>query len=349
LAGRLAAARLASLAAIVVLGASPHPCRAGGLQPGVTFADPAPLAANAELARRLLSPLTADLLSQALAQSGKALRDQPLDLAAERFAVYVPQPQPPQGYGLLVFVSPWDEARLPIGWAGVLDRYGLIFVSAARSGNDMNILGRRAPLAVTGAQNVMRRYAVDPSRVYVAGFSGGSRTAMRLALGYPDLFRGALLMAGSDPVGEASISPPPRDLFARFQSETRLVYLTGQADTINLAADDASIRSMRDYCITDINVIEAAQMGHELASDSAFDQGLRALTEPTPPDPAKLASCRAALERRLGAQVQQVETLLAKGDVVAARRRLGEIDRRWGGLAAPRVIELSRRAQAPPP
>jgi predicted esterase len=277
------------------------------------------------------------------------LRDQPLDLAAERFAVYVPQQPPPQGYGLLVFVSPWDEARLPIGWASVLDRYGLIFVSAARSGNDMNILGRRAPLAVTAAQNLMRRYAIDPNRVYVAGFSGGSRTAMRLALGYPDLFHGALLMAGSDPVGEATISPPPRDLFARFQSETRLVYLTGEADTINLAADGASIRSMHELCVTDIKVIDAPQMGHEVANDSAFDQGLRALTEPTPPDPAKLASCQAVLDGRLEAQLAQIEALLAKGDLRAARRQLGKIDRRWGGLGAPRVVELSQRAQAPQP
>jgi predicted esterase len=342
------AAWLSRLAAIVALMAAPGPSLADGLLPDVTFTDPAPLASNAELARRLLSPLTVDRLGQALARSGKALRDQPLDLAAERFAVYVPQkPAPPQGFGLLVFVSPWDEARLPSGWAGVLDRYGLIFVSAAHSGNDQNILGRRAPLAVTAAQNIMRRYAIDLRRVYVAGFSGGSRTAMRLALGYPDLFHGALLMAGADPVGEATVSPPPRDLFSRFQSETRLVYLTGEADTISLSADGDSIRSMHGFCVTNIKAIQVEQMGHEVASDSVFEQGLKGLIEATPPDSLKLASCRAALDRRLEAQFQPVEALLAKGDPGAAQRLLAEIDRRWGGLAAPRVVELSRRAAQP--
>ena len=333
---------------MVALLAWPGPSQSAGLQSDATFTDPAPLASNAELARRLLSPLTVDRLGQALARSGKVLREQPLDLAAERFAVYVPQkPAPAQGFGLLVFVSPWDEARLPSGWASVLDRRGLVFVSAVRSGNDQNILGRRAPLAITAAQSTMRRYAIDPNRVYVSGFSGGSRTAMRLALGYPDLFHGALLMAGSDPVGEATISPPPRDLFSRFQSQTRLVYLTGEADTLSLSADGDSIRSMHGFCVTNIKAIQVEQMGHEIASESIFEQGLDALVEGTPPDPLKLAGCRAALDRRLEAQFQEVEALLAKGDPGAAQRLLGEIDRRWGGLAAPRVVELSRRAAQP--
>ena len=56
---------------------------------------------------------------------------------------------------------------------------------------------------VLAAYNVMKRYAVDPQRVFVSGFSGGARVAMRLALAYPDLFRGALMDAGSDPIGDA--------------------------------------------------------------------------------------------------------------------------------------------------
>lgn len=58
---------------------------------------------------------------------------------------------PPHGFALLVFVPPWQDARLPPEWAKVLDRYGAIFVSAARSGNDENVLGRREPLALLAA------------------------------------------------------------------------------------------------------------------------------------------------------------------------------------------------------
>ena len=67
------------------------------------------------------------------------------------------------------------------------------------------------------------RYPIDPKRVYVGGLSGGSRAAEMTALAYPDVFRGALLNAGSDPIGgEAGIYLPPAELFRRFQ-ETKLV------------------------------------------------------------------------------------------------------------------------------
>jgi dienelactone hydrolase len=165
--------------------------QAVGLRREVVFTQYSPLSTNAELARRLLSPLTAARLPAILARTGKALREQPIDLADERFVVYVPAKAPPAGYALLVFVPPWPQAQPPRGWASVLDRAGIIFVSAARSGNEAEVLSRRAPLALLGAANIMASYRVDPSRVWVGGFSGGSRVAMRLALGYPDLFRGA--------------------------------------------------------------------------------------------------------------------------------------------------------------
>jgi hypothetical protein len=51
----------------------------------------------------------------------------------------------------------------------VLDQFGMIFVSAARSGNDEDIISRREPLALIAAQNAMARYAIDPDKVFVGG------------------------------------------------------------------------------------------------------------------------------------------------------------------------------------
>ncbi len=153
---------------------APFDPKATGLQSRVTFTDYTPLSANAELARRLLSPLTAAKLAPALARSGKVLRDQPVDLSAETFAVFVPTHAPAGGYGLLVFVPPWDEAILPEGWGPVLDRLGFIFVTAAKSGNEAEVLSRRAPLAILAAANILARFPVDPDKVFgVGGFSGG--------------------------------------------------------------------------------------------------------------------------------------------------------------------------------
>ena len=151
------------------------------------------------MVRRLLSPATVARLERQLADSGKTLTGQPIDLAAERFTVYVPSTAPAHGYALVVFVPPWQQAGLPQGLGrGTGPTTVTIFVTAARSGNTENTMARREPLALLAAQNIMADYPVDPERVYIAGFSGGSRIALRLAIGYPDLFRGAILNAGSD-------------------------------------------------------------------------------------------------------------------------------------------------------
>ena len=214
----------------------------GKLLSNVVFTHYAENSSNAEMARRLLSPATVARLERQLADSGKALTGQPIDLAAERFTVYVPPIAPAHGYGLLVFVPPWQQAGLPEGWAPVLDQYGTIFVTAARSGNAENTMARREPLALLAAQNVLADYPIDPEHVYIAGFSGGSRIAQRLALGYPDLFRGAILNAGSDAIGDVTAEPPiplpPRELFLKFQSGTQLIYVTGERDADRVTEDE---------------------------------------------------------------------------------------------------------------
>jgi dienelactone hydrolase len=307
------------------------------------FTEYSQLASNAELARRMLTPLSAAQIPQLLARAGKGLSEQPINPAEEKFVVYVPAQAPPTGYALLVFVPPWTDARLPPGWSAVLDRYGVIFVSAARSGNDVTPLGRRAPLALTAAQNVMRLYRVDPQRVYISGFSGGSRTALRLALGYPDFFHGALLNAGSDPIGSPEMPLPPRELFLQFQNSTRLVYVTGEQDTASLAADEQSTHSMREWCVFDIDTEITRGRGHEAAPPAALSGALHALFNPVEPDLNKLAACRAAVDAKLAAQFQQVDSLIASGKHEQAQKLLREIDARFGGIAAPRSLELAQQ------
>jgi dienelactone hydrolase len=318
------------------------PAAGTGLHDAV-FTEYSPLASNAELARRMLTPLSAAQIPQLLAHSGKALSEQPINPAEEKFVVYVPVQAPPTGYALLVFVPPWTDARLPPGWTAVLEHYGVIFVSAARSGNDVTPLGRRAPLALTAAQNIMRLYPVDPQRVYIGGFSGGSRTALRLAIGYPYLFRGALLNAGSDPIGSPEMPLPPKELFLRFQNSTRLVYVTGDKDAASLAADDQSTHSMREWCVFDIDTEVTHWRGHEAASPAALSAALQALFNPVAPDPDKLAACRAAVEAKLTARFQQVEALIANGKHDSAQKLLHEIDARFGGIAAPRSLDLAQQ------
>jgi dienelactone hydrolase len=316
-----------------------------GLQTKVRFSDYSPLSQATEIERRLFSPVQALRTNTAIAKSGRGVREQSIDLAQEQFAVYVPPIKPDSGYALLVFVPPWETATVPPRWTGELDKHGMIFVTAAKSGNDTSVLDRREPLALLAAHNILQRYPVDPEKVYVGGFSGGSRIAMRLALAYPDLFRGALLDAGSDPIGTAQIRLPPAELMHAFQETSRLVYLTGKDDAPRLEMDAHSRDSMQGWCVFDIKTIIVAWSGHEAAGAAAFNQGLDALETHDKPAPDKVASCRRHYQREMDEQLGKVERLRAEGKARDAEKLLDAIDERFGGLAAPRSVELAKQTE----
>lgn len=309
----------------------------------VVFTRYSALFGNAQIVRRLLSPLAQEQVRDTLASTHETLGPYSIDLASEKFLVYVPAgpPPSPRGFALLVFIMPSDHAFLPIGWAPQLDRHGLIFVTPARAGNTAANLSRRVPLAVSAAENIVREYPVDPERVYIGGFSGGSRAALRTALGYPDIFRGALLNAGADPLG-GRYPLPPRELFLRFQGSSHLVYVTGELDSLNVGTDAGSAQSMKDGCVFDVETHQTPDTGHELLSATAFDRALDRLLSPQPANSARLAACRAREKAGLERKLTQAQGLLSQGDRAAARRLLLQIDEQYGGLAAPRILALAR-------
>jgi predicted esterase len=321
---------LAALAAL--------PAWAQDVAQDTVFSAYSPLSGNSEMMRRLYSPLRARRIEEELRSSGKTLGDQAIDLAQEKFVVAVPAQKPAKGYGLIVFVPPWNSAKAPVGWLPVLDRAGFIFVSAANSGNDQDVAARREPLALLAEQNVAARYDVDPRRIYVAGFSGGSRVALRLALGYPDIFDGALLNAGSDPIGSAEIPLPPADLFTHFQQSSRIVYVTGERDGFHRGMDRASIHAMSDWCVGHVDDVTAPGEGHDPADPSSLARALDRLDRTDAPDP--LDDCMAKIKQTLAAQLQLVQSLEVAGKHDEAQARLKEIDDHYGGLAAPQSLAL---------
>lgn len=343
-------ARIISIRAVPLLLTSALSCAAtvdGKILRDVTFSQYPQYSSNAELARRLLSPATAARVQRQSAKSGQSLAGQAVNLAAERFIVYVPSHPAEHGYALIVFVPPWQQAGLPEGWAAVLDHYGAIYVSAARSGNDENTMGRREPLALLAAHNIIAQYPIDSERVYIAGFSGGSRIAQRLAFGYPDLFRGAILNAGSDAIGDMTAQPPlplpPRELLFQFQSRTHVIYITGERDAARVDDDMLSVSSMRRWCAFNVESIVEPFVGHTVARPEALARALGSLAAGTHADPDRLAQCRAALDAELDARFQKVDSLIAAGRRDAAVKLLDKIDQRYGGLAAPRSLELAEK------
>jgi predicted esterase len=337
--GRIPGLPWGALVVLLVAGpctAQPSP----GLHADVTLSDYPPSASGQEIVRRLLTPLAAAQVERTLRASHQELPAASLDLATERFTVFVPAHQPHAGYALLVFIAPWPQARVPPGWQEALEREGAVFVSAARSGNEANDLARRAPLALVAAASLSKQLPVDPARVYVAGFSGGARVALRLALAYPDVFRGALLNAGSDPIDAGPPSPPSPALLHAFQLGARIVYVTGAEDAAHLRMDSDSQESLRRFCQFDYHAEVTPRVGHEVAGAAAFAGALRELLRPATPEADRVQGCNAALQKAVEAQLQRVSALMAGGRRAQAQEALIGLDRKFGGLAAPRSVAL---------
>lgn len=304
---------------------------AADVQHHVVFTYNAPLATAPELLRRMYTPLSA-------APFG-GIAGLPLDLTKESFTVFVPPAKPANGYALMVFVPPWNDAGVPVAWLPALRDNGVIFVSADNSGNNQEVHVRRVPLAITAAQNIMQQYDVDPSRVFIAGLSGGARVAFGLALAYPDLFRGAFLNSGSDPIGTARNPLPPADLFNRFQTSSRIYFVTGDADQGPLHDAQASANTLDEFCVANVTSLTVAHMGHALADGDTFEKVLLSLLNPAPA--TDRPDCRAKLAATVQLQLAQVEALIASGDKRGARQLLNEIDAKYGGLAAPKSPALN--------
>jgi dienelactone hydrolase len=306
----------------------------------VTFAERTPLASNGELIRRLFSPFAAaDLATR---NDAATLDAQPIDPRHEKFGLYVPAQKPAKGYGLLVWVSPLDEAGMPPDWHATLEERGVIFVTAARSGNQTSPIGRRIPLALTAAANVARSHAIDPDRVWIAGFSGGARIAERMALAYPDVFTGAILDGSSDDIGSEDLALPPRDRFERMLDGLSIVLSAGADDTFNAASAKRVASSLRRHCLERVTVEVRRRDAHVVMGSRSLAKAIEFLDRDRGAPSAGNLQCRRELYSRMDTELARAEAMAQRGDR-GAKSAVRSIDRRYGGLAAPRSLELRAR------
>lgn len=335
---------LVSMWSAVAFAAEPVPM-SPGLHEDIVFDAQTPLATNREILRRMLSPLLAARVGAELVAAGQSPDAQIVDLAGERFAYYVPAGAPPkEGYGLLVFVPPWNEALIPKKWFSVLDRQGVVLVTLKNAGNRANVLGRRVPLALNAYENIRRRFPIDARRTYVGGFSGGSRVALRIVSGYPDVFRGALLNSSTHDFGTAGLPLPEPKLMDTLESDVRLVFATGTRDVENVAIDRHVRDSARALCITDIVTLSMRDLDHTEVDAPTLDRALRELDAPRKADDR--TACHAKRASDLDARARQVEAAIDAHEADKAAAELDALDEYFGALAAPRSVELKARVDA---
>lgn len=332
----------AGLLALVIAGAPPP---AAAAEAGVALAETSDHARALEISRRLMGPVTHDRLLRYMQAHDVAVREHDVDPGAERYEIVLPSTRPPGGYGVMVFVAPQHHFPLTSDFRRELDRRGFIYIAAYASGNDQNVYRRRVPLALHGLAHVVANHPVDPARIHVSGFSGGSRVALRLASGFPDLFSSVMLVGGSDPIGQHGYSPPPPELMERFQTHTRIVIATGREDGPNRGKDGRTRESFEAYCVAGVTLVLPPRVGHEMPYGRYLAQAMDAMEVPVTPTDADDA-CRADLLQRVSDELDAAQESLEAGRHADAAERLQSIDARFGGLASPRIEALVRRLDA---
>jgi hypothetical protein len=140
---------------------------------------------------------------------------------------------------------------------------------------------------------------------------------------------------------------PPADLFKKFQSSTRLVYVTGSQDNWIIQSDIASRESTYEWCASGTITDTMIRAGHEIADPASLDRALSALAARVAPDEAKLAACREHLEKAMSEELRRVKELLDQDRFHEASKLLAKIDTKFGGLAAPESVNLAGRIGPP--
>lgn len=212
-------------------------------------------------------------------------------LIEEKFRLVVPESYTTNGtWGLLIWISPGSDPRVPSAWLREFAEQKLLFVAACQSGNERPAI-QRCRLALDAVCNTCRRYVIDPKRIYVAGFSGGGRIASILGVAYADVFRGAVAMCGVDyfrgvqgqprQFYPAAYRPDPRVL-QRAKNLGRFVLLTGEKD---MNRDNTRFTAENGFGrdgFKHVKVIEVAGMGHTMPSAPVLKSALDYLANDKP-------------------------------------------------------------------
>ena len=106
------------------------------------------------------------------------------DVTQETFDVLLPKNfKANQPHGLFIWISAGDSPSIPNAWEPILAKHNLMFIGAKKSGNKRNIFDR-IRMAIDANHNMRELYKIDGRRVYVSGFSGGSRVASMIGVAW---------------------------------------------------------------------------------------------------------------------------------------------------------------------
>jgi predicted peptidase len=173
--------------------------------------------------------------------------------------------------GLMVYIGPTAEGRMPPGWQLVVDEENLIWISANQSGEETQS-ARRILYAVLAPQIASRGYLIDTDRIYLSGFSDGGEVASTVAINFANLFDGAIYICGAMHWTEH----PPK-LFEHVKAN-RYVFLTGE-DDINRDLTGFIYRKYQDAGVPNVRLMIVRSMRHTNPDTENFRKALNYLDE----------------------------------------------------------------------
>ncbi len=184
--------------------------------------------------------------------------------------VYVPANYDPEKpAGVLVFVNSRNSGKIETEWKAVMDSMNLIYISANESGNDIDVPIRVA-YAILAPRVMLKNYAIDPERIYVSGFSGGSRVASMVAPEYNSLFKGAIYNSGANFWGESALQR------YREMADQNYVFITGTED-FNLEDTKEVYNAYLEAGIDNSKLVVIPGMGHKRPAAEYLESAIQYL------------------------------------------------------------------------
>lgn len=204
------------------------------------------------------------------------------DINTEDFFLRLPKDHDPRhARGLLVWVDAREQTDLDARLFDACDALGFILIGADRSGN-ARPSAERYQLALDCVATADRAFLIDPSRVYLAGISGGGAISTHLWGCFPDVFRGAVPMAalgsyrdvpaGPGKVWKGSYQKPSDQVRLRLLKKNRIAAITGPLDFNHEPILGASKLMEADGF--SIKVWDIPGLHHEIAPAATFNEAL---------------------------------------------------------------------------
>jgi poly(3-hydroxybutyrate) depolymerase len=190
-----------------------------------------------------------------------------------RITYHVRVPPGAAPHGVLVFVSPRDDAEPREGWAEVLDRRNLVWIAAEGFGNDRRS-AQRVLVALLALKQLQRMLPLDRDRLYIGGMSGGGRVASQALARFPGFFSGALCIVGADYVTPESQLQPE-------MATKRVVFMTGDGDFNRREIRRVYLRYL-DAGVSQSHLIDLQDFDHQYPDADQLDEALELLDQPLP-------------------------------------------------------------------